>query len=263
MKKYILVLLLIVFIIPSVAFASWWNPFSWKIFSFLHKKEVPVQTQVIEEKTPDEKINELQKQVEELKKQQAESTSKPKSVPVIKPAPKSVLIPTPVATTSTLEERNEAYVLFDKIIKDSIDDVKEIQATGKKIMEYPSTYESEIKTALARLDSLIEDTNNFVEEIYGYAEEINRTKYVDINYWKNTGVPNLVAEQKKLLERRLNIMNDFNNDIKDARSSTQTYQNNYQSACAEIEEQIRTDIQSSGGMATESQIQALLANEGC
>lgn len=29
MKKYLLSLLLIVFIIPSIAFASWWNPFSW------------------------------------------------------------------------------------------------------------------------------------------------------------------------------------------------------------------------------------------
>ena len=29
MKKYILILFLIVFIIPSVVFASWWNPFTW------------------------------------------------------------------------------------------------------------------------------------------------------------------------------------------------------------------------------------------
>ena len=29
MKKYLLVLLLIVFIVPSVALASWWNPLSW------------------------------------------------------------------------------------------------------------------------------------------------------------------------------------------------------------------------------------------
>lgn len=29
MKKYLLSLLLVVFIIPSIAFASWWNPFSW------------------------------------------------------------------------------------------------------------------------------------------------------------------------------------------------------------------------------------------
>jgi len=38
MKKYILTLLLIAFIIPSVAMASWWNPFSWKIF---HKASNP------------------------------------------------------------------------------------------------------------------------------------------------------------------------------------------------------------------------------
>lgn len=37
MKKYLSILFLIAFIIPSIAFASWWNPFSWKIF---HKKEV-------------------------------------------------------------------------------------------------------------------------------------------------------------------------------------------------------------------------------
>ncbi len=33
MKKYIVVLLLIVFITPSIALASWWNPFTWKIFN--------------------------------------------------------------------------------------------------------------------------------------------------------------------------------------------------------------------------------------
>jgi len=29
MRKYLLVLLLAIFIIPSIASASWWNPFSW------------------------------------------------------------------------------------------------------------------------------------------------------------------------------------------------------------------------------------------
>jgi len=32
MKKYLLILLLIVFIIPSIALASWWNPFTWSWF---------------------------------------------------------------------------------------------------------------------------------------------------------------------------------------------------------------------------------------
>lgn len=60
------------FIIPSVAFASWWNPFSWKIFQ---KKEPTQQVQVEIQKTPEEKISELQKQLDELKKQQTDSTS--------------------------------------------------------------------------------------------------------------------------------------------------------------------------------------------
>lgn len=67
MKKYFGILFLIMFIVPSVAFASWWNPLSWKIFK---KKEPAPQVQVInteKEKTPEEKIAELQKQLDELK----------------------------------------------------------------------------------------------------------------------------------------------------------------------------------------------------
>jgi hypothetical protein len=73
MKKYISVLFLLVFIIPSVAFASWWNPFSWKIF---HKKEVAPQTQINIQKNSDEKINELQKQLDDLKNEKEISTIK-------------------------------------------------------------------------------------------------------------------------------------------------------------------------------------------
>ncbi len=48
MKKNITILFLLIMIIPSIAFASWWNPFSWKIFSFLNKKYTPIQTNIIE-----------------------------------------------------------------------------------------------------------------------------------------------------------------------------------------------------------------------
>ncbi len=72
MKKYLSILLLIVFIIPSIASASWWNPFSWKVF---HKKQTPQEVQVIQEKNPNERINELQKQLDELKNQKPITTS--------------------------------------------------------------------------------------------------------------------------------------------------------------------------------------------
>ncbi|MDD3085368.1 MAG: hypothetical protein PHU32_05790 [Candidatus ainarchaeum sp.] len=58
MKKYILILLLITTMVPSVAFASWWNPFSWNlknVFNYIFniKKE-----QVIESPSQKDYINE-------------------------------------------------------------------------------------------------------------------------------------------------------------------------------------------------------------
>lgn len=40
MKKYLIILLLIAFILPSVAFASWYNPFSWFYNWTFHKTEI-------------------------------------------------------------------------------------------------------------------------------------------------------------------------------------------------------------------------------
>lgn len=50
MKKYLLVLLLVIFIIPSIAFASWWNPFTWHWFA--HKNQVTTESPVIKTTTP-------------------------------------------------------------------------------------------------------------------------------------------------------------------------------------------------------------------
>lgn len=77
MKKYLLILFLIVFIIPSIAFASWWNPFSWFNSWTFHKTETIPQEQVEIQKTSEEKISELQKQVDDLKNQKLNSDSPP------------------------------------------------------------------------------------------------------------------------------------------------------------------------------------------
>ena len=71
MKKYISVLFLLTFIIPSVTFASWWNPLSWFNGWRFNKIEKIEETQKIKlEKTPEQQINDLQKQLDELKNQQ-------------------------------------------------------------------------------------------------------------------------------------------------------------------------------------------------
>ena len=70
MKKYLLVILL-VFIVPLIALASWWNPFSWKIFQKAKAPQIQTETQKISE----EKINDLQEQINNLKTQKATTAS--------------------------------------------------------------------------------------------------------------------------------------------------------------------------------------------
>lgn len=69
--------------IPSIASAAWWNPFSWNIFKGDTVPEVQVITPVSDDTA--QKIQELQKQIDELKKVRI--------VPVIIPEPKTIVTP--------------------------------------------------------------------------------------------------------------------------------------------------------------------------
>ena len=73
-KKYLLGILVISLMVPSVVLASWWNPISWKIFNFIIRKDKEIQTPSSNSNNYEEKISELQKQIEDLKLQQSNST---------------------------------------------------------------------------------------------------------------------------------------------------------------------------------------------
>ena len=45
MRKYLLIMVLVIFVIPTIAFASWWNPFDWSIF---HRTDI--KTQILEKR---------------------------------------------------------------------------------------------------------------------------------------------------------------------------------------------------------------------
>lgn len=73
MKKYFLIVLLMICTFPSIAFAAWWNPFSWfDNWNFSKKETSSTQEVEIQEKA-ENKINELQAQIDELKNKQQES----------------------------------------------------------------------------------------------------------------------------------------------------------------------------------------------
>jgi membrane protein involved in colicin uptake len=120
MKKYLIVLFLVVLIAPSIALASWWNPLSWKIFQ---KKEPVTQVKVETQKTSEEKINELQKQLDELKGEQAFPELTPevkKAVPAID-NPAKIKAETQAKLKAELKLKAEQEALVKEAIQTKID----------------------------------------------------------------------------------------------------------------------------------------------
>lgn len=127
-------LVLTVFIIPSVAFASWWNPFTW---SFFVKKNPPVQQEVI----PSEKIEVTDKKVVATSSpKQQPNKALPTSVTPVKPVV-SKFDKYAVSTTSTItnkeapeitEYRNQIVLMYtDEITRfKNAQSIKGIIKTG-------------------------------------------------------------------------------------------------------------------------------------
>lgn len=76
MKKYIVLSLALLLIVPQITFAAWWNPMTWDILKFFRKQEVKVeQVASTTEVQSQSEIEQLKKEVEELKKSQTSKTS--------------------------------------------------------------------------------------------------------------------------------------------------------------------------------------------
>lgn len=120
MKKNILIIALIIFITPSIALASWWNPLSWfNDWNFFHKTEVKIDQETIIT-TPN--TNKLEKKIEEKVEKTPQSI---KANPTQKPAnplvetkqtqqPVNIQVQQPVVNT---ENQSEINALKDSIKK--------------------------------------------------------------------------------------------------------------------------------------------------
>src|SRR3990167_1320893 len=85
-NKTLILILVITLIVPQVVSAAWWNPFSWRIFTkiFTPKTEI---IQVATSTDSNAEIERLRAEVEELKKQEADSATKNEiGTPVIQPS---------------------------------------------------------------------------------------------------------------------------------------------------------------------------------
>lgn len=159
MKKYISVLFLLAFIIPSIAFASWWNPLSWFNSWKFNKVEKVYEVQEVEsQKTSEQQISDLQKEIDLLKNQQTNKESKNST-------------PKKETNETLVKVKNETPNIKTEVIVPVVKDFKEpvLLAINTQIDSYKkitSWIENEMMPLLSQrentLNGLISSTNSLM-----------------------------------------------------------------------------------------------------
>ena len=123
-KQAFAVLAVGIFIAPQIAFASWWNPLSWKLFSGVRQVPASVQVKTKATSTPEQSI-----------KQNIETTQKNAKTEDIKPkkevAKPPAISPTPTSkTTNKISATNFSNSQIIKKVKPSVVYIETDAGTG-------------------------------------------------------------------------------------------------------------------------------------
>ncbi|MEI7765166.1 MAG: hypothetical protein WCI93_01110 [bacterium] len=247
MKKHIVVILLIVFIMPSVAFASWWNPFTWKVFSFNNKKEAPVETQkivetkkiedkIIEKKNSTNDLNNKNNQLQSVPVKEVTSTTKDKTVDNIinwrtyTNTTYNYQFKYPQTdyysekdNTVILESRNPGNVILKSktgYVSDSIFSVEIVpditNAEQLKTLLYSKLFTTDVKVNNVNIGGIdgIELTNDYLINIAGFIKNKQAYIFKSYNEFKLEPYKNLLSsfkfvEPTKVTETKI-IKDSFN-----------------------------------------------------
>ncbi len=162
MKKYLAVLFLIAFIVPSVASASWWNPFGWSKNS---KENINViePTLVKQTEKSDSKVETKPKEVKETK--------------VIERIVEKPVIQKITVQDPTLQAKIDSLILENSNLKAEIERLK--KANESLSAEPKSTVLSKFASKCLNVKEDILDYKEQIEEIddkYNniYEEDMNR-----------------------------------------------------------------------------------------
>ncbi len=198
MKKYILVLLLTIFIIPSIALASWWNPFSWKVFN--KTPEIKIEKPIT---IPDKPVDTSIQKTKEEPKTTAQSKNPPSSV-----------------------TKNESV---SKIVNQKVSDLTDTDTWEITSVWYPGkilivpNYSERIRMATIVCNFIETDYKNLdpLYKKFPYCSE-GKTSYVfikshlkDIEDSRNSKKDTSKAWEKILGFLSFNRMSELNNYIKD------------------------------------------------
>ncbi len=177
MKKYLLVLAVLVFVVPSVVSASWWNPFSWSIFQ---RKQPVQQVQTVNPEitnNQDEEIQALQKQIDDLKK-----ANSVKTLPAAKEIPKiAPVIVTPAVVSPQLKVEQT---------------IPKPQAVSPSVSPTQTSPQIQAKTPLQ-----VEETNKLKQD---KLDEINE-KIDELNSWYDKVHRNILLKESEVSEEEFKV----------------------------------------------------------
>lgn len=142
MKKYLIPLFLIIFIAPSVALASWWNPFTWKVFK---KREPAPQVQVINTENNNTKEEEFLKSIGGKYVEE-----QPKNTPSIS-SKKTIAQTLSKAKSDTNKESTELIEYRNQVISWYVSEISELDKTIRLQNVYKEVTKikiSDIKTSI-------------------------------------------------------------------------------------------------------------------
>lgn len=242
--------------------------------------------------TSTQKIADLQKQVDELKKQNNKTANtksvSPSPAPAVNPTPIQISpTPIPTPTPSVIQIDNskniaDVIAIIDKAMADLNNYKSQISQLGSKMVSDYTEFSPYLTSAQATawyntLYYIAGQDDSLNAAIQTYQKNLQTLRgqvavNFDYSYWANIGIPDIVNHQKQYLQQLVNLTSTYSQSLTNIQN---TIHNNLNytpppvyytsppvnSQCANVEQQVRDSITAGGGFATESQIQALIINK--
>jgi len=206
MKKTISILVLAL-IIPQIAFASWWNPFSWKIWNMFNGNDA--ETQILEDRIKDleDKLSEVSTSTAETesivpeKKVNTTSTNKiqDKTLNAVQPSTNNISIP-PITYDGIVKK----YTDFQALVTEEKSHVKKNSEleTEKTYYKYLDELLNKINADLGYLGQIkyVNPRPNGIVELY--VSKFNQLNDEYLVKHKNYG-PNREADELQTAKRNI------------------------------------------------------------
>jgi len=186
--KRLIPLFCVAILVPQMAFAAWWNPFSWKIFTriFTPRTEVVEVIPIATSADSDTEITEIEKlrvEVEELKRQQADNSPRKderveKTPTVIQPTKQ--VTPTANAIPQTTITPNVSVTSNQTVTFPTSQDLSRAANNKSEIINLQNMYLNELRKLLDVVTDEVERANKLLSDLSLYKTSTVRELIRDV-----------------------------------------------------------------------------------